>query len=211
VAESESLALSLLDFVPNLAFLLGAIFLVGTARLARGRRCAWLMAGGVLLIFLGGMLKATWKLLYTTGVGDVQVMSQAQFVLLAPGFLLMLVGTTMLVRRQAKGTAFGSQPPVLALALWKIPLLLAMTVCSITACGFLAYVALRRGLWLAGALIIVAAFCLLAMSGMASLEQTIARQWMEEGINAAGQSAFALGSFILYRSYRRPAGVAGYV
>jgi hypothetical protein len=211
MTETGSLGLSLFDFVPNLAFLLGAVFLVLTARLARGRRCAWLIAGGTLLIFLGGMLKATWKLLYTTGVGDVQVMSEAQFALLAPGFLLMLAGTTMLVRRQAKEAAFSSQPPVLAMALWKIPLLLVMTVCSIAAYGLLTYAAFRRGLRLAGALFIIAAFCLLAMSGMAGGEQTVARQWMEQSTNATGQSAFALGSLILYRSWRRVASEVGYV
>jgi hypothetical protein len=169
------------------------------------------MAGGTLLIFLGGMLKATWKLLYTTGLGDVQVMSEAQFVLLAPGFLLMLVGTTMLVRRQARKAAFSSQPPVLAMALWKIPLLLVMTVCSIAAYGLLTYVAFRRGLKLAAALFILAAFCLLAMSGMAGGEQTVPQQWMEEGVNAAGQCVFAVGSLMLYRSWRRVGGEVGHV
>ena len=70
MTANYSLELCLFDFVPNLAFLVGACFLVRMAELARGRRSAGLMTGGTLLIFLGGMFKAIWKLLYTIGAGD---------------------------------------------------------------------------------------------------------------------------------------------
>ena len=76
-----SRGLCLFGFLPNLAFLVGAFFLVRTARLARGRHCAcFLMTSGALLVFLGGTLKAIWKLLYASGLGDVRVFSEAQFV-----------------------------------------------------------------------------------------------------------------------------------
>lgn len=197
-----SLGLCLLDFVPNLAFLVGAYFLVRTAQLVKRRRCARMMMGGALLVFLGGTLKALWKLLYTTGVGDLRICSEAQFVLLAPGFLGLLLSAMMLARRERPAMA-GGGPAVLGMAAWKIPFLIVMTLCSIGAYGILTTVAFRRGARLAGALFIVAVLCLFAMSGMASGEQTVARQWIEEGINSTGQLAFAMGSFLLYRSYRR--------
>jgi hypothetical protein len=39
---------------------------------------------------------------------------------------------------------------------------------------------------------------MLGLAGLAGGEQSIARQWIEEGINATGQIAFALGSYLLY-------------
>jgi hypothetical protein len=201
-----TIELCLLDFVPNLAFLVGAFFLVRMARLARGRRCAWLMTSGALLIFLGGTLKAIWKLLYTTGIGDVRIFGEAQFVLLAPGYLLLLASIVALTRGDRSVARAGGRPTVLALAVWKIPFLIVTTLCSIGAYGFLTYIAFRRGARLAGVLLILALACLFAMSGMASGEQTVARQWIEEGINSAGQSAFAAGSFLIYRTFRRPSG-----
>jgi hypothetical protein len=188
--------------VPNLAFLVGTYFLVRIARLVRGRSCAWLMMSGALLIFLGGMLKAIWKLLYTTGMGDVCIFSEAQFVLMAPGFLLLLASIVALSRGDPFVVGAGSRLTVLAV--WKIPFLIVITLCSIGAYGLLTYIAFRRGARLAGALFILAVVCLFAMSGMARSEQTVARQWIEQGINSAGQSAFAAGSFLLYRTYRRP-------
>lgn len=200
-----SIELCLLDFVPNLAFLVGALFLVRMARLARVRRGAGLMLTGTLLIFLGGTLKAIWKLVYTTGVGDVRIFSEAQFALLAPGFLLLLASLVALTRGDRFVAGARGRPIVLALAVWKIPLLIVTTLCSIGAYGLLTYLAFRRGTRLAAALFILAVICLFAMSGMADSEQTVARQWIEQGINSAGQSAFAVGSFLVYRTYRRAA------
>ena len=85
------------------------------------------------------------------------------------------------------------------------------TLCSIGAYGLLTWIAFRRGARLAGVMFFVALLCLLAMSGMASGEQTVARQWVEQGINSAGQCALALGSFSLYRSYIRTAREVGHV
>ena len=60
--ETYTLGLALLDFVPNLAFFVGAYFLVRLAYLVRGKSTARIMAIGTGLIFLGGILKATWGL-----------------------------------------------------------------------------------------------------------------------------------------------------
>jgi hypothetical protein len=68
--------------------------------------------------------------------------------------------------------------------------------------GVLSYTAFRQRAHLAGALYIVAILCMLSMAGLASTEQTIARQWLEQGINSLGQIAFALGSYLLYARYR---------
>jgi hypothetical protein len=155
--------------------------------------------------------QAIWKLLYTTGVGDVRILSEAQFVLLAPGFLLLLVSIALLTRDDRLVAGVGGRPTMLALAVWKIPFLIVTTVCSIGAYGLLTYIAFRRGAPLAGALFIAAVLYLFAMSGLSSGEQTVARQWIEEGINSAGQSAFAVGSYFLYRTYRRTAGDMGHV
>lgn len=196
--EAYPLALSLFDFLPNLAFLVGAYYLVHLALLVRGRSCALLLTGGTLFVFLGGFLKALWKLLYTTGAADVTLLSEAQFVLLAPGFVAMLMAMILIARRKPGP---GSATTLMAMAPWKIPFLAVMTVCSLAAEGILAYVAFRQGARAAGVLFSVAMLALLGMAGLAGGEQTVARQWVEEGVNTAGQTAFAVASFLLHRAY----------
>lgn len=190
--------LALFDFVPTIAFLVGAYFLVRIVMMVRGKACGVLTVIGSLMIFLGGFLQALWKLLYTTGSADVRILSNLQFVLLAPGFLAILVAVVLLLRRAGKKNT----PLLLAMAYWKLPFLVVMTLASLAAQGMLAYIAFRRQTVVAGVYFIVAFICLLAMGGMAGSEQTIAQQWVEESVNATGQIAFALGSYLLYRDFK---------
>lgn len=195
--ETYTIAMALFDFIPNLAFLVGAFFLVKLSLLLRGKPCARMLMAGTLLIFLGGALKAVWKLLYAANIADIQLFSQAQFVLLAPGFLGMLISIILLAREQRNKGAL----PLLAMAPWKIPLLAIMTISSLGAQGILVYIGFRCGAKFAAYAFIIAVLCMLGMSGMASGVQTVALQWIEQGINAVGQAAFAIGSYALYRHY----------
>ena len=203
--ETYPLSLAIFDFVPVTFFLIGAFFLVRTAMLLRGTACSRMVMAGSLLIFMGGFLKAGWKILYTTNVGDFQWMSQIQFVLVAPGFLALLVAAILVARgrkQAAEAASAAKSAPLLAIATWKIPLLAVMTLASMGAQGILAYLSFRRGARLAAAGFIVAFLCLVGMGAMASGEQTLAKQWIEESINTAGQLGFMLGSILLYRNIK---------
>ncbi len=195
---SSELLLALFDFVPVLAFLIGAYFLVRIALVVRDKTCATLALIGLVLVFTGGFLKAFWKLQTTTGGADIRWMSDAQFVLHAPGFLALLLAVLLLLRQQKKNT----NPVVIAMAAWKIPFLVVMTITSLAAQGILAFISFRRKAFLAGVLFILAFLGLLAMGGMASGEQTLSRQWIEESVNAFTQIAFASGSGLLYQNYK---------
>jgi hypothetical protein len=183
--------------VPNLAFLVGAYFLVRWVRLVGDTPAVAAMIAGCSLVLLGGSLQALWKLLYTVGVGDFSVVGELQFVFLAPGFLAMLVSLVLILR---KGTD-GWMAPLTAMAVWKIPLLAVMTVSSLGVYGILTYIAFRRRARLAAALFVLTVVCTLGIAGMATGEQTVARQWIEEGINSLAQIAFALGCYRLYAGH----------
>lgn len=197
--ETYPISLALVDFLPNLAFLIGAFFLVKTSYLCRGTRCARMLMAGTLLVFLGGFLKATWKLLYAAQIADIQWMSQAQFILLGVGFLAMSV-SVILMARQRRALAQGGI--VLAMAPWKIPFLFLMTVTSLGANGILAYIAYRRHLRPAAVGFVISVLGILAMGALASGEQTVPMQWIEETINTLGQTGFMVGSVLLHRDFK---------
>lgn len=196
--ETYPLALAVFDFVPTIAFLVGGIYLVRASRLACGANCGWLCLAGVVLIFLGGFLKATSKMLVTTGFTAAQPMGELQFIFAAPGFFILMLVAIRIARR--------SRPPlpvpVMAIAVWKIPLLAVMTLSSMAVNGILTYVCFQRGQRMAAAAFIIAFLCLVGMGAMASGEQTLARQWTEESVNAAGQIAFLVGTLLLHRDFR---------
>jgi hypothetical protein len=194
--ETYPLSLALFDFVPNIAYLVGAFFLVRLVLLMRGRRCGRMMMAGALFVFLGGTLKATWKLIIAAGGPSISLLSEQQFVLLAIGFTGTVV-SVILLAREGRPPAKGVLLP--AMVAWKIPFLLVMTLAQLGSLGILFYLCFRRVMPLAGMLFAVAFVMTLAMAGMSSAEQTITIQWIEEAINSAGQAAFAGGCYLLYR------------
>ena len=195
--ETYTLGLALLDFVPNIAFFVGAYFLVRLAYLVRGKSAARIMAIGTGLIFLGGILKATWKLFYTLQIADIQALNEALFILQAPGFSLMLVSVILIIKSKSH-----KETIVPAIALWKIPLLALTTLASLGSYGILAFLSFRRGVKIAAWCFILTILFVLGMSGMASgAEQSINSQWIEEGINSVGQISFAVGSWVLSQDY----------
>lgn len=195
--ETYPPALAIFDFVPVIFFLIGAIYLIRIASRMCGMRCRRLAIVGSLLIFLGGFLKALWKLLVTTGVGDFQLMSEIQFALVAPGFVLLLIVVIWIARSEGK-QAEGKDILTPAIAAWKIPLLIVMTLASMGVMGILTYISFRHDAKLAAAGFIVAFLCLVGMGSMASGEQTLARQWIEQSINSLGQLGFMIGTIFLF-------------
>jgi hypothetical protein len=198
--ETYPLALAIYDFVPVAFFLVGALFLVRTAIRICGLRCGRLAIAGSLLIFLGGFFKAVWKLLYTIGVGDFQLLSEIQFPLVAPGFLVLLIVVIRLARGKEVGeNRFANN--MLAILAWKIPLLIVMTLASMGVQGILTYMAFRCNAKLAATGFILAFLGLMGMGVLASGEQTLARQWIEQSVNSVGQLGFMTGSIFLFRDF----------
>jgi hypothetical protein len=191
------LCLALFDFVPNLAFLFGAYYLAKIVFLVRGKACGGLTVVGTALIFLGGILQAIWKLLYVTETADLRLMSNLQFILLAPGFLMVLIAVILLIRKSTKKDIL----PVIFMAAWKLPFLIIMAITSLAAHGLLTFISIRRRSYWAASGFGIAFICLLGMSGMAGGDQTIPQQWVEESVNAIGQTSFALGSYLLYQHF----------
>ena len=195
--ETYPLTLALFDFVPVIFFLIGAIYLVRIATRMCGALCRRLAIMGSLLIFLGGFLKALWKLLVATGLGDFQLMSEIQFALVAPGFALLLIVVIRMARGEGK-QAKGKDTLIPAIAAWKIPFLIVMTLASMGVMGILTIIAFRYKVKFAAAGFIVAFLCLVGMGSMASGQQTLARQWTEQSINSLGQLGFMIGTIFLF-------------
>ena len=197
MTETYTLGLALFDFVPNLLFLSGAYFLVKLANLISGKGTGRIMATGTVLIFLGGILKASWKLLYTLKIADIQLFNQALFILQAPGFVLMFLSVFRFTKIRVPKS---SEMPLIAF--WKIPLLAITTLSSLGSYGILTFLSFQRGKIIAAWCFILTIVIVLGMSGMASgVNQTIGMQWVEEVVNSFGQLMFATGSWVLSRSY----------
>ncbi|MBW6474322.1 MAG: hypothetical protein K0B14_14445 [Anaerolineaceae bacterium] len=196
--ETYTIPMAIFDFLPNIAFLVGAFFLVKIAVLVRGRPCSRMVMAGALLVALGGILKATWKFLYAANIADIHLFSELQFILLAPGFFGLLIAVIYLARNQAKNSHFAA----FAIAPWKLPLLFVMTITSLGAYGILTYLSFRGKVPMAAIGFIFAFVGVLLMGGLASQPQTVSLQWIEQSINTLANFGFAMGCILLYQNYR---------
>jgi hypothetical protein len=193
--ETGSILMAALDFLPVLAFLAGILLLVMTAHLLKAGLCQWLFTISGALIFLGGLLQATWKFLYFCDICDYRWMSNAQFILMGPGFLLFLIAVISLSRQ----TRPNRNLSLILMTPWKIPLLAVMTLSSLAAYGLLAVMSLRKKLPVAYAGFLLALLGVLAMGFLASRPQTISMQWLEQSVNTGANIAFAVGCYQIFR------------
>ncbi len=203
MADAPSLSLALVDFLPSLFFFTGSIFIVRLAYRMRGKNCGLLALAGTFMVFMGGFFKAAGKLIYALNGTDVVFFNQGQFVWLGLGFLGLLLAAILLARRTRAAASGTVVMPAFAaaMALWKMPFLFLMTLASLGVNGIFAYLSFRRKLYWAAAGFVVAFLCLLAMGGMASAEQTLPQQWIEEITNSLGNLGFMLGGIVLDRKF----------
>lgn len=189
--------LALDDYVPVLLAGVGALWLArSTARPPA--------VFGALLVLVGGLCKATWKLLLAASGHDVPLLDDLLFAFLAPGFALLTWG---LLRRAVPLAAPLSLSAVAAVAaaLTASPApLLVLAVVGATATGVLALLRARQGGdTVAAALFAVQLGMAYALVPLAGAAQSIAHQWWEQSLNTLGQGAFALGAWRLLHSRTR--------
>ena len=140
--------------------------------------------GGVLVICAGG-LKATYKLLYASGVGDFEWMSNQMFSNQAFGFLLLGIGLVLSIGSVSK--RLNAFLPAMVLVLLMVIGLGAMD-------AVLAYYATKMRKRGALVCFIVSFFFTMMMGYLSSRDFTQASMnWVAQGINCAGMLLLYLG------------------
>jgi hypothetical protein len=199
------LALALEDFVPVLLSLAGLLLVARwCAAAGRGR----LALAGALLVGAGGLSKATWKLLVAGWRVDVGWLDELLFPLLAVGFVL-LAGAVLQARRRHGSPLPGVLAALVALAAtalaftggWepaRLLLLVTAVVASTVLSVLLVRIALAGGDGAAAALFALNLTVTYVLAGLARVpDQTVALQWVEQGLNTVSQGAFAVAAWRL--------------
>ena len=121
--EGFTVGLALLDFVPVIAFGLAMLFLALKFKSA-------LFIIGAILVLLGGVFKASWKLILGTSKNDVKWMNKMMWPCMGVGFVLMIVGVIVGLKNinwAAVGSAIVGFPAIIFFIIWIVVLVL-MTV-----------------------------------------------------------------------------------
>ncbi|MEM7117378.1 MAG: hypothetical protein AAF614_33410 [Chloroflexota bacterium] len=216
-----TLGLALEDFVPVILSSVG-LFLITQMILQVDEQLGRMAQAGWVLVTVGGLLKATWKLTMalTGGQTDLVWFDKGMFLWLAIGFTLLAMAMW-----QAAGMMRGKERPLrpwlypavpLALTLfailstgfpnldvnsWRFVLLGIMTIGSVALSVMLIQQARRLGLTLAAVLFAVNIVVAFILSGLARIpDQTIPLQWTEQILNTLSQGAFLYAAWQLVQT-----------
>jgi hypothetical protein len=201
--------MALEDYLPVSLAAIGWIYL---ARMLARRDEAWgrLAWAGLALITLGGLCKATWKLLIAANGTDVWPLNTALFALMCPGFLLTAWALwRSRVTRPNAAQVWGAPLLLAGLALgaaaylglakgsraW-FPLLIGLTTLgNLLAIIWLMRRSLNWGLRSLAALFLFNLSVSFALARMS--DQTVTLQWVKQGINTLSQLAFMFAAMKL--------------
>jgi hypothetical protein len=212
--------MALEDYVPVVLTGLGMWELVKITRAAHAEIASWLLPAGGLVV-LGGLTKATWKLIIASTGQDIGWLDDLLFVFLAPGFIL-LASLILAFSRQRRGrTVDLKRHQIAALGLisltgigallasqgggraWVFVLLGATTLANVTWSVLLIMESFSIERRSAGLLFLANIVLVFVLSGLARLDQSVALQWIEQGVNTLSSAAFLGGALLLGKGFEQ--------
>ena len=191
-----SVPMALMDYIPVIFYGFTASILCRDLFGKMSRQVYTMFSAGTVFIFLAGLLKATWKLLYGAGICDFQALNNIFLPVQSIGFLLTGVAAVlMLVGKKVPVLAV---PPVFGGTMVFIPMMVLGLGAIITVLSLLAAKLKKKGLIV---LFVLSFLASLAMGGMASQDSSQAWvNWVEQSLNCVGQGALLLGVMLLDRA-----------
>lgn len=196
-----SVAMALVDYIPVALFLASAIILQRTLYGVMSKGAFALFSAGTITVFVAGLFKATWKLLYALEICDFVALNKCFFPMQTTGFVLAGLGMiALLCHKQGKGTIYAAVPPVFVSSM-PFVFLMVFGVAAMDIC--LCIEAKRRKCVLSSALFIISFVFTLGMGYLSSRDFTQASMnWIAEGVNTVGQLLFFTGACFMREKSR---------
>lgn len=195
-----TVTMALVDCVPVALFMVAAVILMRDlyAHLPKGAYA--LVAAGSIMAFLGGFMKALWKVLYATGVCDYVLLDHALFVLQGPGFLLFFLGLAGLFWRGEKGAASALVAAPMATET-SIPFIVMQVAGLGGAQVLLGVVGARRDSRLAPVAFALALVFMLGMGYLgAKFDDSSSMHWIAQLTNTLSMACFLWGTLLLHKT-----------
>ena len=193
-----TVAMALVDCVPVALFMVAAVILQRDLYDQLPKGAYSLVAAGSIMAFLGGFMKALWKILYATGVCDYVLLDHALFTLQGPGFPLFFLGITGLFWKGEKNAASALVGAPVATTT-SIPFIVMQVVGLGGAQVLLAVAGARRGARLAP---VAFAFAFVFMLGMgylgAKFDDSSSMHWVAQLTNTLSMACFLWGTLMLH-------------
>jgi hypothetical protein len=194
-----SISMALVDYIPVIFFAIASVILLRDLYNKMCKGAFALFSAGVIDVTIAGALKATWKLLYASGVCNFEALDAMFFPVQSIGFLLAGIGLlAILVHKQSKNALMAAAPPVFSGTFVFVGLMVAgLGIMDVVLCILSAKL---KKPWLI-AIFALSFVCSLCMGYLSSQDfAEAAMNWIAEGVNVVGQGTLLLGAILLHKS-----------
>lgn len=183
--------MAIVDFIPVVIFLIAAIIMQKDLynRLPKGAYT--IMAGGMMMAFIGGFFKALWKLLYGLQICDYVLLDHSFFPLQGPGFLLFFLGLCGLFYKDNKALKVSTIPVIVS----SLPFII-MQILGLGGSQFiLGYLSIKKKNY-KGLLFCILAFIFMLGMGYlgAKFDDSSNMHWIAQVVNICSMSCFLLAT-----------------
>lgn len=189
--------MALMDYVPVVLFLIATLSLMHDLYHMMSKGAFALFSAGCITVFVSGIYKATWKLLYALNVCDFQALNKAFFPMQTTGFVLMGLGLFALLHfNQGKLMSVAAPAIYSSNMIFVIFMVLGLGISWLS----LAKIALKLKKKNAFILFIVSFICMFGMGYLSSKDfSNPIYNWIGELVNIVGMSLLLIACKIMHK------------
>ena len=191
-----TVTMAIVDFIPVVLFFIAAVVLQNDLYAKLSKTKYTLLSAGSLMVFIGGTLKATWKILYALNICDYQALDISFFPFQGIGFLLVFLSLTGICSKKFNKLysvvpAFTSNMPFVIL--------------QVIGCAGTQFMLMGKSLQMkkksAFVMYIIAFIFMLGMGYLsAKFDDSSSMHWLAQCTNIISQGAFLAGTSILHKA-----------
>lgn len=191
-----TVTMAIVDFIPVVLFFVAAVLLQNDLYSKLSKFKYTLLSAGSLMIFIGGALKATWKILYALNICDYQALDISFFPFQGIGFMLVFLSLTSICSKK-----FNKAYSVVPVFLSNMP----FVILQVIGCAGTQFMLMRKSLQMkkksAFVMYVIAFIFMLGMGYLsAKFDDTSSMHWMAQCTNIISQGAFLGGTVILHKA-----------
>lgn len=200
-----TVTMAIVDFIPVALFFAAALILQRDLYNKMVKGAFALLASGSILVLIGGIYKASWKILYALGICDFQALDVSFFPMQSPGFILVFLALSGMFTKYNVEATSGNSVMVKSLAIpiytGNIIFIIGQTLGCAGTQWCLFAIAMRMKKRLAALLFVVSFVFMLGMGYLCSqFDDSSSMHWMAQCINIVSQGSLLGGVIILDRA-----------
>ncbi|MBQ9069729.1 MAG: hypothetical protein IJY23_00055 [Clostridia bacterium] len=194
-----TVSMALVDYIPVICFAIASFILMMDLYDKMSKWGFACFSSGVVNITIAGALKATYKLLYASGVCDFEALNAMFFPVQSIGFLLGGIGIlSVLLKNKSENAFLAVAPPVFRGTFVFVGIMVLGLGIMDTVLSILSVKTKKPALIVLFSLSFVCSLCMGYLSSKDFAEA--AMNWIAEGVNVVGQGAFLGGVLLLHKN-----------